>query len=131
MDNSAKSANPSNNSLGWNNGNNKYACKNTKDKIFLLSVQELTNDAYALRGDSIERKTTDYAKSQGVSFYRITGTVSYAASWWLRSPFYGRDNAAQSVEYHIDSSYSVYVGCGAYNVSYTECGVVPALWMDI
>lgn len=120
VNNGEKSTNLSENSTYWNGGVNKYACENTRDRIFLLSKAEVTNPSYGLSGTALNRKTSDYAKAQGCYFDRLTGTVNYASIWWLRSPFYGQESTAQNINYYGDSNY---------NVRYTECGIVPALWI--
>ena len=82
MDNSAASA---------DNISNCYACEDTEDKIFLLSVKEAINSEYGfaktLTEDSARRKNiTDYAKSQGARTCRedpYKGNIF----WWLRSPY--------------------------------------------
>ena len=104
----------------------KYACKNTNDKIFLLSGSEVTNDKYGFGSTkendlSRTRKTTDYARA----------TVAYSNSdtkymnngwWWLRSPNSRMDNVALGVRYD-----------GVSNANYTIShdrkagGIVPSL----
>ncbi|MBQ9714646.1 MAG: hypothetical protein IJV83_04940 [Clostridia bacterium] len=123
LDNSEKSTNPNGNPLYWNNGVNEYACEDTEDKVFLLSYEEITNPAYGFEGAAKDRNSSDYAKSQGCYFYRLTGTVKYVSPWWLRSPFYGHDDAVQNLDYYNENNY--------YYVHYTECGVCPALWLRL
>ena len=109
-----------NNALTTDSETNKYACKNTADKIFLLSYQNVTNSnnnssSNFLMNDTVLQKNfTDYARVQGGARY-----------WWLRSP-------------NSDSPSKVYVIDGSYNkantgrsVVNTSCGVVPAMQIKL
>ncbi len=128
VDNSARSTNSHNNAYLLNNGVNGYACSNTQDKVFLLSMQEVTNSAYGFNAsfsyDDAKRskKATDYALSQGC--FAFDGGVNNGNSfWWLRSPYFSdgylclsiRRGGAVSGEY-------VYI---------TNAGVVPALKIQL
>ena len=124
VDNSARSTNPNNNATQWNSGTNTYACADTEDYIFLLSMQEVTNSDYGFDSNCSNydtarwKQNTDYAKSQGA----ISGY------WWLRSPT-------------VNNMYSVHLVRPVYPVSgvggvadYSQSvnhtgfgGVVPAL----
>ena len=126
VDNSARSTNPNNNETEFNSGNNQYACSNTEDKIFLLSMQEVTNSAYGFSSDREEydtarkKQTTEYAQCQGAWTDKDTG-IGY---WWLRSPYYG------------DHNYPVLVNSSGYapfpqGTYYTDSGVVPALTIQL
>jgi hypothetical protein len=103
---------------------NKYACKNTQDKIFLLSAQEVTNTEYGFASSTStydtarRKKTTDYAQAQGA--YTSTST-DYAGNgwWWLRSPGSDYSDGARDV------SYDGYLSSN--DVYGTNGGVVPAL----
>ncbi|MBQ9630666.1 MAG: hypothetical protein IJR49_03675 [Treponema sp.] len=55
----------------------KYACKNTYDKIFLLSVSEAENAQYGHAGYS-PKFETDYTMTNNV----------HNIGWWVRSPIY-------------------------------------------
>ena len=102
---------------------NPLACKNTHDKVFLLSYAEATNSAY---GFSTDKNKWDSARRMLISDYlRATGEYMDTSSsyygngcWWLRSPLNGVSN------YHC----SVYCAgdVGNFNVD-GENGVVPAL----
>ncbi len=125
VDNSARSTNPDNDSTYYNSGTNTYACENTSDYIFLLSVQEVTKSAYGFSTmvsdyDSVrQKKTTDYAQCQGA--YTCTDS-SYEGNgwWWLRSPLYNHSNLARDVYYYGNANYDL-------SVDGTSRGIVPAL----
>ncbi len=92
VDNSKRSTNPYNDATLWNSGNNPYAENNpTSDKIFLLSIYDLTNTS---------SKTGDY--------YHFNGTCSAGGAGSNR----GRDPSdyALSVSAYVSSD----DGCGAY-----------------
>ena len=126
VDNSARSTNPAENATAFNDGKNEYACANTRDKIFLLSEQEVTTTAYGFSAydeygptNTRCRKTTDYTRATGADM--DTDTDYYGnGRWWLRSPGYNYSFDAMDV-----SSYG-YV-FNDYIVSITGNGVVPAL----
>ena len=125
--NNARSTNPDDDATRWNKGNNKYASDTpTNDKVFLLSVQEATKNAYgfdactAYKGDGTHdestriRQATDYAKASGA-----------AGHWILRSPYFDDEVVVR------------YVGnqgaAGAYSttsVTTKTVGVVPALCLS-
>ena len=92
-----------------------YACKNTSDRVFLLSVKEATSPAYgfpASDGMCAERRRepTDYASEMG----------AYSA-WILRSPdaVYG-----ERIRYvHRSGNISVYRSHGGFD----GYGILPAL----
>ncbi len=81
-----------NTATSTSNSNNKYACNNTQDKVFLLSYEEVINLDYGFKSDykaSDSAKaavTTDYTRALGID---ITGAyANYGqSSWMLRSPF--------------------------------------------
>lgn len=128
VDNSAKSTNPYNNAMQWNNGNNSYTCENTKDKVFILSEHEITNPAYGFNdfgtSDTTRRlKSSDYAKSQGCYLSSISSFLGNCW-WWLRSPYCNDSSGARRVR---DSGISDYND----RVSNTSGGVVPALWINL
>ncbi len=76
---------------------NKYACENTKDKVYLPSFSEMQNTSYgfsdSLNADEARAgKTTDYTRAKG-SFVSETGCGEY----WLRSPSTWRSYALSVV----------------------------------
>ncbi|MBR6079606.1 MAG: hypothetical protein IKP60_05550 [Treponema sp.] len=100
VDNSARSTNTQRNANEWASGNNVFAYGSTKDKVFVLSVQEATNSSYGFNTDPTWKnfgmrlvRTTDYAKAKHV-FQSHWDDGKYESNWWLRSP---RDsNSTQS-----------------------------------
>ena len=116
VDNSARSANPESDAKFWNNGENQWASSPTVDKIFLLSVQEVTRSEYGFNirvgdDDARIRKPTDYARTSGGS----------CTSWFLRSPndYLGSDIQVISAP-----------GCGGYTNYKSIRGFVPALCLE-
>ena len=70
---------------------NPYACEDTEDKVFLLSVAEVTGKTYGFsadptKSDAVRRKqTTDYARASGV--WMSEEEDYYGGGYWLlRSP---------------------------------------------
>ena len=101
----------------------KYACENTTDKIFLLSVSEASNSDYGFDAsertvDARIRFNTDYAKA---NYAYMSSTDGYGGYWWLRSPTI--DGSYYAKEIYIDGhARGYYIGVGS-----TYEGVVPAL----
>ncbi len=90
--------------------------KDTKDKVFLLSITEAKQ--YLLNSQRV-CKPTWYAASQGVN-----KNSDGACWWWLRSPGINSNNAA----------YVLYGGSVSGNggsVSFGRSAVRPALWIDL
>ena len=91
MKNDARSTNPNRNATEWNEGENANACEDTEDKIFLLSVQEVSTKDYGFETDSPAGVTcrsrlkmaTDYALAQGLN--TDTLGANGHGTWWLRS----------------------------------------------
>ena len=134
IDNSARSSIPYCSATYWNDGKNEYICKNTDDKVFLLSQYELSNSAYSfnIKAEKLDTarqlKSSDYAKSQGCGQESRTNNNynDYKGNclWWSRSPSFS------------DSNFVRFVGTagashGSTAVDQTPLGVVPALWLDI
>ena len=128
VDNSQITANPDANSKLWNNGRNDYASKTpTTDKVFLLSEQEVTKNAYGFAaydapaaGNKRIRKTTDYAKASGVCQSTADGEGGY---WWLRSPRDDNNFAERCITYTGWAYYD-------HRVDNANVGIVPALCVE-
>ena len=115
VDNSAQST---------GNSPNSYACENTFDKVFLLSVSEVANSAYGFANDpsaydtARRMLTSDFSRATGA--YMLTSSSYYGnGEWWLRSPYYNYSDYARYVN---SSGFAHY-----YNVYNDSYGVVPAL----
>ena len=128
VDNSARSTNPDNYAEQWNSGYNSYACDSTQDKVFLLSLQEVTNGAYGFVEDIYsydllrQKSVTDYARSQGCTTYTVASYLG-TGNWWLRSPYCYDGARAWIIDYegYTDESLDSCLTC---------CGVVPALCIN-
>ena len=101
--------------------NNEYAGNVTTDKVFLLSVQDVTTTDYGTNDTSGEgnmriRQTTDFAKASGAHQSAESGM---GGEWWLRSPCGSLDCTAYLIQHSGDSK--------VYEVHYNYFGVVPAL----
>lgn len=134
VDNSARSTNPDSNATLWNNGNNPNVCPKVSpinpeyDKIFLLSMQEVTKSAYGFAeynkygsGNARIRVPTDYAKANYVWQQNSPGW--FGGSWWTRSPYY--DDIV--FVHEVDASGGADMTTRAY---YNGMGVVPALCLN-
>ncbi|MBO4572731.1 MAG: hypothetical protein J5762_03070, partial [Clostridia bacterium] len=130
VDNSARSTNPDGSATEFNNGVNQYACENTEDKVWLLSVQEATRDwqycsfgSYSTWDTLRRKKPTDYAKANYA--YTYTSSNYYGCGvWWLRSPSCNYSYIAWGViryGYTFDN----------YGVSSANYGVSPALQITL
>lgn len=106
-------------------GYEKLDSNETKDKIFLLSYNEVRNSDFGFNSSSLaydtarRAKGSDYAKNQGL--WVSTSDSYYGNSCWLlRSPGYSSGSCC-----YVDSyGYSDYY---YFNVFYTILGVRPAL----
>lgn len=108
-------------SIGFT-GYKKLDSNETKDKIFLLSYNEVRNSNFGFNSSSLaydiarRAKGSDYAKSQGL--WVSTSSSYYGNSYWLlRSP--GYSSYCCNVDYN-GISVNYYVYCADY-------GVRPAL----
>ncbi len=100
-------------------GSKDFVCETTQDKVFLLSLSEVTSSVYGFadgdeKNDPARRLSpTDYAKSQGI----FAPSYSTAIWYWLRSP--------------ASSKLYAYYASGPANdsmlVQHTQVGVAPAL----
>ena len=84
----ARSANPSYNATRWNGGANNYTSDTpTEDKVFILSMQEVTTADYGFAANegldtARYRLPTDFAKANGTRMSDVDSSL-----WWIRSPF--------------------------------------------
>ena len=136
LDNTARSCNPNEDpkyyGYGENAGKNKFAdqCNNTDDKIFLLSLRDVTTTAYGFNKDVLAEdsarnlQATDFAKLHGAPMN--TNDKKYV-TWYTRSPAPANGNQGYAtfvLDRHakgaIDSIDLVPDG-----------GVVPALWITL
>lgn len=120
-------------STAWNNGENEYACKNTTDKIFLLSEQEATMSDYGFaeytasgQDNTRIRITTDYAKATGAYQNAEAG----AGNWWLRSPSTS-DGLGSGRRYAYYISRKGFADNDANVPTNIEVGIVPALSISL
>lgn len=136
LDNTARSSNPNDYpkyyGYGENAGKNKYAdqCKDTDDKIFLLSLRDVTTTAYGFNKNVLAEdparnlKASDFAKFHGVS---MGNTQKDYVTWYTRSPSLAVGN----------QGYTTFVlyrdNKGVINSPdlVAEGGVVPALWITL
>ncbi len=122
-----------------NEDNPKYGTeggKDTKDKVFQLSLSDIVNTKYGFDSDmdahDINRRCapTDYAVAQGADQYIGTATYGYTADdigacyWWLRSPGCGASYSV-SVSYG-GRVYAIGGSVGGYNL-----GVRPVLFINL
>lgn len=100
--------------------NDEYGCPEVTDKIFLLSVSDISNTDYGFKSpykttDSARiMRFTDYAACQGLS----CSETGYSANWVLRTPI----NSYRVCNVHCE-------GYGGNFISANEtdyCGIVPA-----
>ena len=125
VDNSAQSTSDATGILAQDTNN---ACKNTKDKIFLLSEQEATMLDYGFaeynasgQGNTRIRVTTDYAEATGAS---QSSRENYGGWWWLRSPVPFSEAVARGIR---DDGYA----SDGNPVLNANGGVVPALSISL
>ncbi len=136
LDNTARSSNPNDYpkyyGYGEKAGKNKFAdqCKDTDDKIFLLSLRDITTTAYGFNKDvkaedpARNLQASDFAKLHGAPMN--TNDKKYV-TWYTRSPSPANGNQGYAtfvLDRHakgvIDSIELVPDG-----------GVVPALWIAL
>lgn len=136
LDNTARSSNPNEYpkyyGYGEKAGKNKFAdqCKDTDDKIFLLSLRDITTTAYGFNKDvkaedpARNLQASDFAKLHGAPMN--TNDKKYV-TWYTRSPSPANGNQGYAtfvLDRHakgvIDSIELVPDG-----------GVVPALWIAL
>lgn len=107
-------------------------CEDTVDKIFLLSLSEVTNEAYGFDpyrttsnadlNTTRHRTPTDFAKANNVII------SSNRATWWLRSP-YGTESTASTEAVRTVTYQGAVNGNGPANTMYY--GLLPALTIEL
>ena len=136
LDNSARSSNPNDYpkyyGYGENAGKNKFAdqCKDTYDKIFLLSLRDITTTAYGFNKDVRAKdparnlQATDFAKLHGAPMN--TNDKKYV-TWYTRSPAPANGNQGYAT-FVLDRHAKGAMG----SIDLTpDGGVVPALWITL
>lgn len=133
LDNTARSSNPNDypKYYGYaeNAGKNKYAdqCKDTDDKIFLLSLRDITTTAYGFNKDvkaedpARNLQATDFAKLHGAPMN--TNDKKYV-TWYTRSPTTDDGYSTFVMDRHAGGS------MGSIQLA-PDGGVVPALWITL
>ena len=95
-----------------------YGGSTTKDKVFLLSIDEAEE---LISNDEIRKaEATEYAKKTGVYVNDKTG----GTLWWLRSPGYDGEHAAG-----VDFRGWVYTD--GYGIDSSYDGIRPAIWLSL
>lgn len=136
LDNTARSSNPNDYpkyyGYGENAGKNKFAdqCKDTDDKIFLLSLRDVTTTAYGFNKDVLAEdsarnlQATDFAKLHGAPMN--TNDKKYV-TWYTRSPSPANGNQGYAtfvLDRHAKGAID--------SIDLTpDGGVVPALWITL
>lgn len=128
IDNSSESTTDENNEIVIAE---KYACENTTDKIFLLSVKEATTSSYGfstvyLHSTALIRTPTDYALANYADRYYSDNI--YSGYWWLRSPYDNIGNTGTFYAHSIGISGSA---SSADRVDREDAGIVPALTISL
>ncbi len=100
-----------------NPSHGSYPGNDTKDKVFLLSINEVNK--YFGSNDGRKCQGTRYCYAQGAS-----KADKGNCCWWLRSPGYGSGSAA--IVNDVGS-----VSENGYFVSHALSAVRPALWIDL
>ena len=136
LDNTARSSNPNDYpkyyGYGENAGKNKFAdqCKDTDDKIFLLSLRDITTTAYGFNKDvkaedpARNLQATDFAKLHGAPMN--TNDKKYV-TWYTRSPAPANGNQGYAtfvLDRHAKGA------MGSIDLV-PDGGVVPALWITL
>lgn len=138
VDNSVESAKPKDAEYAsWNTGEYGTASATTIDKVFLLSVYDVTNPDYGFKANPITYDSsskrivncTDY----GIYVGGCEKNGDYTSNWLLRSPMYRKTGSSGQVK---NSELVLCEGsgltCSALRLAnYTTAGIVPALWINL
>lgn len=102
---------------------NKYACENTEDKIFLLSIEEVFNpDLGFVNDESRIRPATEYSEAN-MAFR--SGKSPHGGIWWLRTP---------QADYLSRTFVVLYTGEAGDKTNRTRdpiTGIVPTMWITL
>ena len=125
VDNSEESASPYGSSR-----NNKCVCENTSDKIFLLSIREVTNEAngfasYFTSDVARQMMTSDYSRATG-AYMDTTEDYNGNGWWWTRSPYDSNDRFTTKAYMIFETGIS-----SPDDVASSAGGVVPALRIQL
>ena len=93
---------------------------NTKDKVFLLSLEQ--TEKYFKTNTARKAQGTKYAKSKGLDIAPVKDKNTASSYWWLRSPGYF-PGCAFSVDF--------YGVVNDYAISGVHVGVRPAVWVNV
>jgi hypothetical protein len=133
VDNSERSANTDANAARWNGGHNQYAYPYTeKEKIFLLSVQEVTKCEYGFEvckkyGEMSSRciAAADFARAKSIGVWTQDHSF-HGYLCLLRSPYYGDEMKSVVVNW-VGEVGDLDPNCREVNLI---TGVVPALCLE-
>ncbi|MCM1161025.1 MAG: leucine-rich repeat domain-containing protein [Roseburia sp.] len=115
-----------------NENNQEYGTEGgnaTNDKIYLLSISEVTDEKYGFCSDgdtsSISRrmKASDYANARGTLQSSSSGYEGNCW-WWLRSPGFFRN-------YSANANYYGWLNRYGYNAINSDGGVCPSLHIKL
>ena len=125
VDNSEESASPYGSSR-----NNRCVCENTSDKIFLLSIREVTNEAngfasYFTSDVARQMMTSDYSRATG-AYMDTTEDYNGNGWWWTRSPYDSNDRFTTKAYMIFETGIS-----SPDDVASSAGGVVPALRIQL
>jgi len=98
---------------------------NTTDKVFLLSITE-ANKYFSLN-EARKCAPTNYAVAQGSYMFSSDGNLTEIdgnCCWWLRTPGYDLDRAANVGSDGIIYDYSFFV-------NYDNIAIRPAIWINL
>lgn len=100
------------------------AGNDTTDKVFLLSVKEagkyFDSDAARMCEPTAYASSKNLYKSNSFSNENIDTTCR----WWLRTP---GDSQSDAAVVYVNGA----VGNAGRNVDYKQCGIRPAVWIDL
>ena len=108
---------------GWSEQTNIDTGKDTVDKIFLLTPNEVNKYCTS---STVNSSPTTYAKSQGAYAAPIGG----GTNWALRSPGYDQDKVRLVLSDNDQTFEHGILDIGCQSVAY-KTGVRPAMWVDI